>query len=67
MELREDYRGYVISWQEPRMMSAEWVVNVASEDRWLQDKIGKGAKVISGQSRSQTVAKAKSFIDGLLG
>ena len=49
MDKQEKYRGYVISWQEPPMTSAEWVVNVASEDRHLQERIGKGAEVISGE------------------
>lgn len=66
MEKREEYRGYAISWQEPPMTSAEWVVNVASDDRHLQDRIGKGAKVISGQSRDDAITKAKAYIDGLL-
>jgi hypothetical protein len=46
--------------------SAEWVVNVASDDRRLQDRIGKGAKVISGQSRDDAITKAKAYVDGLL-
>ena len=26
-----DYRGFVISWQEPAMTSAKWTANVTSE------------------------------------
>ena len=66
MERRKEHHGYTISWQEPPLTSAEWVVNVASYDRGLQDRIGKGAKVISGQTRDDAIANAKTFIDGLL-
>jgi glyoxylase-like metal-dependent hydrolase (beta-lactamase superfamily II) len=66
MERRKEHRGYIISWQEPPMTSAEWVVNVASNERDLQNKIGKSAKVITGQTRDDAIANAKAFIDMLL-
>jgi hypothetical protein len=49
------------------MTSAEWIANVASDDRDLQNKIGKSAEVISGQTRDEAIANAKAFIDMLLG
>jgi hypothetical protein len=66
MERRKEHRGYIISWQEPPMNSAEWIANVASDDRDLQNKIGKSAEVIPGQTRDEAIANAKAFIDMLL-
>ena len=62
MERRKEHRGYVLSWQEPPL----WLVKVASDNRDLQDKIGTGALVVSGQTRDDAVAKAKGFVDRLL-
>ena len=67
MERRKEHRGYVIILREPPATSAEWVVNVASGDRDLKTRIGKRAMVIRGQTRRDAIAKAKKFIDGLLG
>ena len=67
MQRRNEYRGYVISWQEPPEISAAWVVNVASEGRDLQDKIGKNSAVFSDRTRDDAIANAKAFIDMLVG
>ena len=42
------------------MNSAEWIANVASDDRDLQNKIGKSAEVIPGQTRDDAIANAKA-------
>jgi hypothetical protein len=65
MEKRE-YRGFVLSWHEPPLTGAAWVVNVAAEVRGLQSGIGNGAEVIPGPSRDEAIAKAMTYVDGLL-
>jgi hypothetical protein len=67
MQRQKEYRHYVISWQEPPEISAAWVVNVASEGRDLQEKIGKSSAVFSGQTRDDAIRNAKAFIDMLQG
>jgi hypothetical protein len=67
MQRQKEYRGYLISWQEPPETSAAWVVNVASEGRGLQDKIGKNSAVFCGRTRDDAIANAKAFIDMLVG
>jgi hypothetical protein len=67
MQRRKEYRSYLISWQEPPEISAAWIVNVASEGRGLQDKIGKSSAVFSGRTRDDAITNAKAFIDMLVG
>lgn len=71
MEKQEEYRGYVIGWQEPRLITNGWPVSVASDDRELQARLealvgGKGSHVINGQSREETIRRAKALIDQIL-
>jgi hypothetical protein len=71
-EVHIDYRGYNIGCQEPRLTSANWQANVASNDRDLYrrmcQKTGRqGAEVITGQTRDEMLSNAKAFIDGVLG
>ncbi|HJW42618.1 MAG TPA: hypothetical protein VJ476_15490 [Rhizomicrobium sp.] len=68
MNMTEDYRGFVISWQEPPRTSAAWTANVASEEPDLYALMGgRGAKVIDGQTRGDMIAASKKYVDGLLG
>ncbi len=64
----EDYRGFVISWQEPPLTSASWTANVTTNDRHLYALMGQsGSKVIDGRTREAMHAGARQYIDGLLG
>lgn len=62
----ENYRGFIISWQEPPMMG-RWTANVATDSRNLFALMGQnGAKVIDGRDRDDMLAAAKKYIDRLL-
>ena len=63
----EDYRGFIISWQEPPMMGNGWTANVATDLPQLLSLMGrKGAEVITAQTRDEIIAKARQYIDRLL-
>jgi hypothetical protein len=63
----ENYRGFIISWQEPPMMG-RWTANVASDlPNLLALMRQNGSKVIDGRDRDDMIAAAKKYIDGLLG
>ncbi len=63
----EDYRGFVISWQEPPMTAAGWSANVASDSRRLFALMGRpSAKVIRGRTREEMLAEAKAYIGDLI-
>jgi hypothetical protein len=63
----ENYRGFVISWQEPPMMGNGWTANVASDSPQLLSLMGpNGAKVIEARTRDEMIANAKQYIDRLL-
>ena len=60
----EGYRGFVISWVEPRLTTEAWHVSVASNDRHLQSLIGLSAPVETDYSSLQgAIDKAKLRID----
>lgn len=67
MERAKEYRGYALSWQEPPAISRAWVVNVTSDNRDLQEMIGKSSAAFSGLTRDDAIADAKAFVDKLLG
>ncbi len=63
----EDYRGFVITWQEPPLTSARWTANVASNSPQLCSLIGGGgAKVVDGRTHQEMLSNAKRYIDHLL-
>jgi hypothetical protein len=63
----ENYRGFIISWQEPPMMG-RWSANVASDLPNLLNLMRQnGSKVIDGRDRDDMIAAAKKYIEGLLG
>ena len=65
----EEYRGFIISWDEPPMWGRDqWTANVASESPHLLSLMRQnGAKVIEGRTRDEMLGKTKQYIDGLLG
>jgi hypothetical protein len=66
-EKSENYRGFIISWQEPPMMGGIWTANVATESPQLLSLMGRnGAEVIQALMRDEMMAKAKQYIDRLL-
>lgn len=67
MQKRKEYRSCLISWQEPPEISAAWIVNVPSEGRGLQDKIGKSSAVFSSRTHDDAITNAKAFIDMRMG
>jgi hypothetical protein len=68
MTKTEAYKGFTISWEEPPLTSAYWTANVASEDADLNALMRRhGAEVINGSTRDDMLAKARRYIDGLVG
>lgn len=64
----EKYHGFLLSWQDPPLMSNMWQVHVSPDDHSLLDLIGKpGGEIISGHSYDEAIAKARAFVDRLLG
>jgi hypothetical protein len=64
----EDYRGFVISWDEPPMIGGIWNANVATDSPQLFALTRRNsAEVIQAQTRDEMLAKAKQYIDRLLG
>ena len=63
----EPYKGFIISWDEPPMLADAWRANVATNQPNLLRFMGNGSKVIEGRVRDDMIAKAKKYIDGLLG
>jgi hypothetical protein len=62
----ENYRGFVIAWQEPPITSAKWTANVATDSARLLSLIsGAGSKVIEGRDRDEMLANAQRYIDSL--
>lgn len=62
----ENYKGFIISWQEPPMMG-QWTANVASDSPNLLALMKQnGSKVIPGRDRDDMIAASKKYIDGLL-
>jgi hypothetical protein len=67
MERQKEYRRYALSWQEPPATSGAWVVKVTSDNRDLQEMIGKSSAVFCCQTRDDAIVDAKAFVDMLLG
>ena len=64
----ENYRGFIISWQEPPMMGDGWTATVATDSPSLFAFMGRnGAEVTKAQTHDEMIAKAKQYIDGLIG
>jgi hypothetical protein len=64
----ENRRGFIISWQDPPRMSGMWEANVATDSPQLLSLMGRnGAEVIQAQTRDEMLAKARQYIDRLLG
>jgi hypothetical protein len=58
----ENYRGFVISWQEPPMMGNGWTANVATDSPQLLYLMGRnGAEVIEAHTRDEMIANAKQI------
>jgi hypothetical protein len=66
VEKADDYRGFVITWQEPPLTSAKWTANVSSNDPRLF-ALTKGNAIIDGRTREDLLTTAKQYIDGFLG
>ena len=63
----ENYRGFIISWQERPMIGGTWSANVATNSPQLFSLMGRnGSEVIQAQTRDEMIAKAKQYIDRLL-
>lgn len=66
--LAQKDRGSSSRWQDPPTMGDAWRANVATDLPHLLALMGGGgAKVIDGHDRNEMIAKAKRYIDGLLG
>ncbi len=65
----ENYRGFIIAWQEPPMLgNTKWSANVATDSLSLAALMKQsGSKVIEGRDRDDMIAAAKKYIDSLLG
>jgi hypothetical protein len=68
MNKEEVRRGFSIFWQEPPATTGGWTANVASENPRLNLLMGHhGAEIIVGRTRDDMIAKARKYIDELLG
>lgn len=65
--IKEDYRGYEISYVNPPLMGNTFQVNVASENPRLLARLGSDDTVVSGRNMADAIAKAKLRIDAILG
>jgi hypothetical protein len=64
---REDYRGFVITWEEPPLTSTRWTANIASDSRQLLALLsGSDSVVIDGRDRVDMLATSKRYVDSLL-
>ena len=58
----ENYRRFIISWQEPPMIGGIWTANVATVSPQLLSMMGRnGAEVIQARTRNEMVTKAKQI------
>jgi hypothetical protein len=62
-----DYRGFVISWPEPPPATDKWTANISTEDAFFLRKMSRGPSVITGRSRTEMLARARSWINKLIG
>ena len=65
--IREQYKGYIISYQKVPLLGGTFQVSVASNDENLMAKIGLGSKVISGRDMEDAKSNARRFVDVILG
>jgi hypothetical protein len=63
----QDYKGFIVSWDEPPMYADAWRANVATNEPHLLRFMSGGSKVIEGRNRDDMIAAAKKYIDGLPG
>jgi hypothetical protein len=61
-----DYRGFVISWLEPPLASDKWTANIATENASFLRRMSRGPTVITGRTRVEMFARARSWIDRLI-
>ena len=61
--IKENYKGYIISYLKVPLMGTQFQVNVGSEDRNLMLRLGHENHVISGRDYPDAIAKAKAIID----
>lgn len=69
--LEEEYKGYVLSWQEPPPTTANWQISIGSNDidfaRLLEQATGnKGTHQIIGADKASALRAANEFVDGLV-
>jgi hypothetical protein len=62
-----DYRGFVISWLEPPPATDKWTANISTEDAFFLRKMSRGPSVITGRTRTEMLARARSWINKLIG
>ena len=61
MQTREkQHKGYLISWIEPPVTPAEWVLNVSHNVRGKMSRMA----VITAPTLQQAMDEAEKFIDG---
>ncbi len=61
--IKEDYKGYIISYLKVPLMGSQFQVNVGSEDRNLMLRLGHENHVVAGHDYPDAIAKAKAVID----
>jgi hypothetical protein len=67
-DVHTDYRGYVIIHPEIRLDTSGWTVNLSSNSRSLIARLEQPCMVFTdGHSLDGAIAKAKRYIDGVLG
>lgn len=65
-EKTENYKGFVIAWQEPPLLNDKWAADIGSGNRHLFAIMGGRLKNIDGQTREDMLFVARQYIDDVL-
>ena len=64
----QEYRGFVITYPQPRVDAARWIVNLSSNDPGLNVQLRGGNEVFTHhRSLEGAIQKAKARVDAILG
>lgn len=65
MEAREEYKGFILSWQEPPIMGNMWQVTLCTDSWNLSAYLGSSGSIIfSGRDYDDAKTKARNHVDG---
>ncbi len=67
MNKNEKYKSCEIDWIEPPLTGEKWTANVGSNLRDIAAKMGNQTKIIDGRTKEEMLARARAYIDILMG